>query len=100
MHRITNDPNPSGVAHIRIDYTDGSFDEIKLIQEGDFPLFSLHRNQPGIDNERCEAHTGGAIASLLYITLATNQHTKYSCADTRVLTLSRCWQEIVKKVYS
>jgi len=100
MENIRISSDLSSVARIQIEYTDGSSDAMNLIQEGDLPLFSLDRKKAGKESISLGAHTGGAIAALLYITLATNQRTDYSVTDKRVLALARSWNECVKKSYN
>lgn len=93
---LTQSSSPS-VSHIHVEYTDGSFDAISLIQDGDLPLYSLDRKRAGAESVSLGAHTSGAIVALLFMTAMSNQYTEYSFADPRVLALHRSWVESLKK---
>jgi len=92
----TRSSSPS-ISHIHVEYADGSFDAISLIQDGDLPLYSLDRKRAGTESASLGAHTSGAIAALLFITAATTQHSEYSVRDPRVAALWRSWVESLKK---
>ena len=87
---LTQSSSPS-VSRIRVEYADGSFDTISLIQGGDFPLYSLDRKRAGAESVSLGAHTSGAIAALLFMTAVSNQHTEYSSRDPKVAVLLRSW---------
>ncbi len=98
MDRSSTGTSSPSVSHIHVEYADGSFDAISLIQDGDLPLYSLDRKRAGTESASLGAHTGGAIAALLFITAVTTQHTEYSARDPKVAALHRSWVESLKKV--
>ena len=95
----TRSSSPS-ISHIHVEYADGSFDAISLIQDGNFPLYSLDRKRAGTESASLGAHSSGAIAALLFITAISNQHTEYSARDPKVAALHRSWVESLKKADS
>jgi hypothetical protein len=65
------------VTRIHLDYEDGSSDDIELLQPGDNPIYDLRRKRAG--SERAlGAHTGGAIAAILFHTATTTERIEYS----------------------
>lgn len=80
------------ISRIRIDYSDGSYDSIKLIQDGDFPLYSLDRNKARMESVSLGAHTAGAIAALMFMTAITYQQTEYFSHDPKVGALLNAWK--------
>ncbi len=97
MNRSSTQSSSPSVSHIHVEYADGSFDAISLIQDGDLPLYSLDRKRAGAESVSLGAHSGGAIAALLFITAATTQHSEYSARDPKVAALHRSWMESLKK---
>lgn len=87
----------SSVSHITIEYSDGSYDNIIPLQNGESPVFSLDRKIESDKMVSLGAHSAGAIAALLYITAMSNQRTKYSPVDPRVGSLYHSWIEVTKK---
>lgn len=83
----------ASVLRISIEYSDGSYDIIKPIQEDPILISSLERNNAGGECNYSKAHTNGAIASLLFMTAITNQRTEYKAYDPRVGTLLRSWKD-------
>ena len=82
--------NASPVSRILVQYEDGSFDEIKPLQRGDAPLYSLRRQQPGAQASP-GAFTPAAIAALLFKTAMTSGWTAYSSKDKKMAALVGHW---------
>ncbi len=78
------------VTRIRVDYDDGSYDTIELLQRGKLPLFGLARNGPDLESPS-GAYTTGAIAALLFCTAIKAERTEYSPADKQIAGLLRHW---------
>jgi hypothetical protein len=97
MDRNSTQSNSPSVSYIHVEYADGSFDVISLIQDGDFPLYSLDRKRAGAESVSLGAHTREEIAALLFFTFVSNQHTEYSARDPKVAALHRSWMESLKK---
>ncbi|MBI5396693.1 MAG: hypothetical protein HZA91_15475 [Verrucomicrobia bacterium] len=76
-----------------MDYDDGSFDIIRLIQSDDFPLYSLTRKRPD-SKLPGGAYTTAAIAALLFSTAMTTKWTAYSLRDKKIATLIYCWKGV------
>jgi len=87
----------SSISRINIVYSDGSYDNISLIQNGKYPLFSLDRQQEGDAMVSLGAHSSGAIATLLFMTAISNQRTEYSSRDPRVAALIQSWIAVTKE---
>ena len=85
------------ISRIRIDYSDGSYDSIKLIQEGDFPLYSLDRNKARMESVSLGAHTAGAIAALMFMTAISYQQTEYIAHDPKVGALITAWRKVIEE---
>lgn len=98
MDRSSTRSSSPSVSHIHVEYADGSFDAISLIQDGDFPLYSLDRKRADAESVSLGAHTSGAIAALLFMTAMSNQHTEYSARDPKVAALLRSWSREVKEI--
>jgi len=81
-------PEPQ-VARIRIEYADGSLDDITLVPNPGLPLFGLDRAQPGKPSRSLGAHSAGAIAALLFRTALTTQRIEYSFRDPKIAELLR-----------
>ena len=77
------------VAQIRIEYEDGSFDDIKLVPNPGLPLYGLDRTRPGKPKRSLGAHSAGAIAALLFRTALTAHRTEYSYRDPKIAELLR-----------
>ena len=81
------------VTFIHLEYADGSFDDIKLLQSGVFPLFNLRRKCPS--GEVCDlgAHTAAAIAAILFRTSVNTERTEYPFDDPKLVAALRQWFE-------
>lgn len=88
----------SPISCIHIDYTDGSYDIIKPIQEDPISISSLERRNADSDSIYSSAHTNGAIAALLFMTAFFNQRTEYFSHDPKVGVLLK--QLICRTRYS
>ena len=92
MPSLSNEPASTSkpqVAQIRIEYEDGSFDEIKLVPNPGLPLYGLDRTQPGKPSRSLGAHSAGAIAALLFRTALTTRRIEYSFRDPKIAALLR-----------
>jgi hypothetical protein len=72
------------VTSIHLHYEDGSSDDIRLLQNGELPLYDLHRDRPGAETRKLGAHTHGAIAAILFHTVTTTERIEYSLGDPRI----------------
>lgn len=81
------------ILRIRIDYTDGSYDSIKPLQEDPILLYGLERNGTTEKKSSDGAYTHGAIAALLFITIIFNQYTEYKVLDPNIVRILKCWFE-------
>lgn len=82
----------SKISSIHIDYSDGSYDIIKPIQEDPILISSLERTNADGDRIINRAHTNGAIAALLFMTVFSNQRTEYFSHDPKVGALLNAWK--------
>ena len=98
MNNHSKQSSSPSVSHINVEYIDGSSDTISLIQDGDFPLFSLTRKRANDESVSLGAHTSGAIAALLFITAISNSYHEYSVQDPKILLLHRYWTEVLKNI--
>jgi hypothetical protein len=75
------------ITFIHLEYADGSYDDIQLLQRGKCPLFNLKRKLP--DGELCDlgAYTAGAIAGLLFQTTANTERAERPCDDPKTLEI-------------
>jgi hypothetical protein len=81
------------ISRIRIDYSDGTYDNIAPIQEDPILLYSLERNNT-IENVSANgAYTHLAIAALLFLTAVSNEYINYKGYDPQVIKLLKCWSE-------
>lgn len=88
------------VSKISVEYSDGSSDTIKLLQDGDLTIYALDRNRVGIQNRISGGYTNAEIAGILFISVMTTNYTDYSVADKRIYSLIEAWREILKKSYN
>ena len=79
----------STVSSIRLDYSDGSSDDIELLQLGDSPLYGLRRKRPGSEVRNLGAHTDRAIVAILLHTLTTTERIEYSLGDPKIRAVLR-----------
>lgn len=77
------------VTFIHLEYADGSFDDIKLLQRGICPLFNLKRKRPDSDLRDLGAHTSGAIAAILFRTSVNTERTEYPFDDPKLIAALR-----------
>jgi hypothetical protein len=75
------------VTRIRVDYDDGSSDDIGLLQGGELPVYDLRRAIPGIEMRSLGAHSHGAIAAILFHAVTTTQRIEYSLGDPTIRAL-------------
>ena len=75
------------VTSIHVHYEDGSSDDIRLLQDGELPLYDLRREHPGEPTRNLGAHTYGAIAAILLHTVTTTERIEYSLGDPRIRAL-------------
>ena len=80
-------PNEPSVTSIHLDYDDGSFDEIRLLEGGEGPTYGLQRKRPGEEVRSLGVHTHGPIAAILFHTATTTERIEYSLADSRMRAL-------------
>ena len=95
MIKPVSSSNEGRVARIRVDYEDGSFDDVQVFPDSTFPLYSLRRRQP--DSDTTGAHTNAAVAALLFFTAMKFQRTEYSIEDPKTLELLRFCKTNPKK---
>ena len=76
------------VTHIRIDYADGSADEIELLPDSNtnIPLYGWTRTCPDSQG-RPGAYTAPAIAALLFQTALARHITEYDFKDPKTRDL-------------
>jgi hypothetical protein len=79
--------NQPTVTSIHVHYEDGSSDEIRLLQDGELPLYDLRRERPLAEMRSLGAHTYGAIAAILFHTVTTTERIEYSLGDPRIRAL-------------
>lgn len=58
--------NEAFVSRIQIDYSDGSYDDIKLAEDHSFLLYNLNRIKNMIELPLTGAYSAGAIAAFLF----------------------------------
>lgn len=88
------------VSKISVEYSDGSSDTIKLLQDGDLTIYTLDRNRVGIQNCISGGYTNAEIAGILFISVMTTNYTEYSVADKRIHSLIEAWRESFKNSYN
>lgn len=86
----------SSVSRIHIEYSDGSYDNIRLLQNGKYPIYDLNRQKENDAMTSLGAHSSGAIAALLFITAISNERTEYSPVDPMVGALINTWLLMTK----
>jgi hypothetical protein len=80
-------PNEPSVTRIHLDYEDGSFDEIRLLEGGEGPTYGLQRKSPGEEVRSLGVHTHGPIAAILFHTATTTERIEYSLGDPTIRAL-------------
>ncbi len=100
MNNNPTKPNLPQVSKITVEYSDGSFDTMKLLQDGDLTLYSLARNSNNRSVFTTGAYTAAEVAGLLYITISTTLFTEYSELDKRIYDLGQSWRESFKNSYN
>ena len=83
-------PRAARVTSIRVEYDDGSCDNVELLQVSPIILYGLTRRRPGSLTPR-GAYSHGAVAALLFKTAATTLWTEYVLSDTEMAGLVRYW---------
>lgn len=86
----TNEPP---VTRFHVEYADGSFDDITLLQSGECPMFTLRRKRPDTELRSLGAHSAAAIAGILFRTAAMTERTEYPCYDPKFFAILRKWFE-------
>ena len=81
------------VTSIRVEYADGSFDEIKLLQRAVCPLFGLSRKRSDSEIRNLGAHTSGAIAMILFRTALATERTEYPFNEPKLIAALRPYFE-------
>ena len=81
------------VTSIRLEYADGSCDDIKLLQRGICPLFRLSRKRPDTEMRDLGAHTSGAIAIILFRTALATERTEYPFYEPKLVEALRPYLE-------
>jgi len=77
------------VTSIRLEYSDGSCDDIKLLQRGICPLYRLSRKRPDSEMHNLGAHTSGAIAIILFRTALATERTEYPFYEPKLVEALR-----------
>jgi hypothetical protein len=88
------------ISGIKVEYSDGSYDTIKLLQEGELTLYSLDRISAKRPVFPAGAYTSAEVAGLLYVSLMTTLYTEYSVLDKRFYDLLQAWRESLKNSYN
>jgi hypothetical protein len=86
-------PRQPVVTSIRLEYADGSCDDIKLLQRGICPLFRLSRKRPDSEMHNLGAHTSGAIAIILFRTALATERTEYPFHEPKLVEALRPYLE-------
>ena len=81
------------VTSIRLEYADGSYDNINLLQHGLCPLFRLSRKRPDSEMHNLGAHTSGAIAIILFRTALATERTEYPFHEPKLVEALRPYFE-------
>lgn len=100
---MNNNPTKSNlpqVSKITVEYSDGSFDTMKLLQDGDLTLYGLDRISDNRPVFPAGAYTSGEIAGLLYVTATTTLFTEYNVLDKRFYDLLQAWRESFKNSFN
>ena len=72
---------------IRVEYVDGSVDEIENLPGANMPLYNLRRKRGSEDMDELGVHTGTAVAGLLFLTASTTLRREYSSVDPEMYWL-------------
>lgn len=72
---------------IRVEYMDGSVDEIENLPGANMPLYNLRRKRGCADMNELGMHTGTAVAGLLFLTASTTLRREYSSVDPEMYWL-------------
>lgn len=72
---------------IRVEYADGSVDEIENLPGANMPLYNLRRKRGCADMNELGMHTGTAVAGLLFLTASTTLRREYSSVDPEMYWL-------------
>ncbi|MCX7275665.1 MAG: hypothetical protein NTV19_21565 [Burkholderiales bacterium] len=72
---------------IRVEYVDGSVDEIENLPGANMPLYNLRRKRGCADMNELGMHTGTAVAGLLFLTASTTLRREYSSVDPEMYWL-------------
>ena len=72
---------------IRVEYADGSVDEIENLPGANIPLYNLRRKRGCADMDELGMHTGTAVAGLLFLTASTTLRREYSSVDPEMYWL-------------
>jgi hypothetical protein len=75
------------VKFIRVEYADGSVDEIENLPGANMPLYDLRRKRGCADMNELGIHTGRAVAGLLFLTASTTLRREYSSVDPEMYWL-------------
>lgn len=81
------------VTSIRLEYADGSCDDIKFLHRGVCPLFRLSRKRPDTEMRDLGAHTSGAIAIILFRTALATERTEYPFHEPKLVEALRPYLE-------
>ena len=78
------------ITRIRIEYADGSMDEIEALPDSntEIPLYGWTRTRPNFQRP-AGAYTAHAIAALLFKTALSRQLTEYDISDPKIRDLLR-----------
>lgn len=77
------------VTRIRVEYEDGSFDNIDHLPQDETAFYDLRRERPVSYEGRLGLHTGGAIASILFLTALHGRRREYSVTDPEIQKLCK-----------
>lgn len=72
---------------IRVEYADGSVDEIETLPGANMPLYNLRRKRGCTDMAELGMHTGTEVAGLLFLTASTTLRREYSTVDPEMYWL-------------
>ncbi|MHB1082722.1 MAG: hypothetical protein ACYC67_25235 [Prosthecobacter sp.] len=72
---------------IRVEYVDGSVDEIENLPGANMPLYNLRRKRGSADMDELGMHTGTEVAGWLFLTASTTLRREYSSVDPEMYWL-------------
>jgi hypothetical protein len=72
---------------IRVEYVDGSVDEIENLPGANMPLYDLRRKRGSEDMDELGIYTGREVAGLLFLTASTTLRREYSTGDPEMYWL-------------